>query len=72
MGLFITSKAFSCLDVVTQKYPLTPHMALRKARDSANQAGRERQSYLNRVQMSEHTADVTLAAIDDSFGNDSS
>ena len=47
-------------------------MALRKAGDSANQAGRERQSYLNRVQMIENTADVTLAAIDDSFGNDSS
>ena len=72
MGLFITSKAFSCLDVVTQKYPLTLHMALQKAKDSANKAGRERQSYLNRVQMSENTADVTLAAIDDSFGNDSS
>ena len=47
-------------------------MALRKARDSANQAGRERQSYLNRVQMSEDAADVTLAAIDDGPVNDSS
>ena len=34
-----------CLDVVKQKYPLTAHLALKKAEESANQAGRERRSW---------------------------
>ena len=35
-------------DVVHQKYPRIPRLAYRKARESANQAGRERKSFLNR------------------------
>ena len=34
------------LDVVEQQYPVTPRLALLKAKNAANQAGLERESYL--------------------------
>ena len=34
------------LDVVEQKYPVTPRLAFLKAKNAANQAGLERKSYL--------------------------
>ena len=52
-------RVFSCLDAVKQKYPLTPRMALRKARDSANQSGRERKSYLKNAEVVEHRQEVS-------------
>ena len=52
-------RVFSCLDVVKQKYPLTHRMALRKARDSANQLGRERKSYLKNAEVVEHRQEVS-------------
>ena len=39
---------FFFADVVHQKNPLTARLAYRKARDAANQAGREQKSFLMR------------------------
>ena len=50
-----------CLDVVKQKYPLTPRLALKKAKDSANQAGRERRSYLKNPENLEHSVEAVTS-----------
>ena len=43
-----------------QKYPLTPQLAYRKAKEAANQAGRERLSYSKRT---EYDDEVEIAAV---------
>ena len=50
-----------CLDVVKQKYPFTPRLALKKAKDSANRAGRERRSYLKKPENLEHSVEATTS-----------
>ena len=42
-----------------QKYPLTPQLAYRKAKEAANQAGRERLSYSKRTEVD----DAEIAAV---------
>ena len=43
-----------------QKYPLTPQMAYRKAKEAANQAGREGLSYSKRTEIDD---EVEIAAV---------
>ena len=43
-----------------QKYPLTPQLAYRKAKEAAKQAGRERLSYSKRTEVDD---DAEIAAV---------